>query len=107
MKQNRPGLPAIVKIRSNKGLLSRSHCQGLSLSGKTRWVSRGHLTWCLWLSKGQGLPAPLEFARFLPLNPLSRQVSINNRNHRKIVVIDGTTGFTGSMNIGDLYAGLA
>jgi cardiolipin synthase len=48
-----------------------------------------------------------EFARFLPLNPLSRQVSINNRNHRKIVVIDGTTGFTGSMNIGDLYAGLA
>lgn len=47
-----------------------------------------------------------EVARFLPLNLLSRQVSFNNRNHRKIVVIDGKTGFTGSMNIGDLYAGL-
>jgi len=44
--------------------------------------------------------------RFLPLNPFSRQVSVNNRNHRKLVVIDGSTGFTGSMNIGDLYAGL-
>ena len=47
-----------------------------------------------------------EVARFLPLNLLSRQVTFNNRNHRKIVVIDGKTGFTGSMNIGDLYAGL-
>ena len=48
-----------------------------------------------------------EVARFLPLNLFSRQVSVNNRNHRKIVVIDGKTGFTGSMNIGDLYAGLS
>ncbi|MCK5826462.1 MAG: cardiolipin synthase [Desulfuromusa sp.] len=48
-----------------------------------------------------------EIARFQPLNLFSRQVSVNNRNHRKIVVIDGTTGFTGSMNIGDLYAGLS
>ncbi len=48
-----------------------------------------------------------EVSRFLPLNLLSRQVSVNNRNHRKIVVIDGKIGFTGSMNIGDLYAGLA
>ena len=47
-----------------------------------------------------------EVARFLPLNLLTRQVSVNNRNHRKIVIIDGKTGFTGSMNIGDLYAGL-
>ena len=58
-----------------------------------------------------GFFAPLtaaggEVARFLPLNPLTRQVSINNRNHRKIVVIDGRTGFTGSMNVGDVYAGL-
>lgn len=48
-----------------------------------------------------------EVARFLPLNLLSRQVVVNHRNHRKIVVIDGRTAFTGSMNIGDLYAGLA
>jgi len=47
-----------------------------------------------------------EVARFLPLNLVSRQVSFNHRNHRKIVIIDGHLGFTGSMNIGDLYAGL-
>ena len=44
--------------------------------------------------------------RFLPVNPLSRQLALNNRNHRKIVVVDGETGFTGGMNVGDVYAGL-
>lgn len=47
-----------------------------------------------------------EVARFMPLNPLSRQFSVNHRNHRKMAIIDGKLGFTGSMNIGDLYAGL-
>ncbi len=31
---------------------------------------------------------------------------LNKRNHRKIVVVDGVIGFTDSMNIGDVYAGL-
>lgn len=31
----------------------------------------------------------------------------NYRDHRKIAVIDGRVGFTGGMNIGDEYAGLA
>lgn len=44
--------------------------------------------------------------RFLPVDPLSRQLALNNRNHRKIVVVDGETGFTGGMNVGDVYAGL-
>ncbi|MEN8180480.1 MAG: cardiolipin synthase [Pseudomonadota bacterium] len=44
--------------------------------------------------------------RFLPVDPLSRQLILNNRNHRKIVVVDGEIGFTGGMNIGDVYAGL-
>lgn len=30
-------------------------------------------------------------------------LEINNRNHRKIVVIDGQIGYTGGMNIGDSY----
>ncbi|MEE4252540.1 MAG: cardiolipin synthase [Desulfuromusa sp.] len=47
-----------------------------------------------------------EVARFLPLNLFSRQVSVNNRNHRKIVIVDGKTGFTGSMNVGDVYTGM-
>ena len=45
--------------------------------------------------------------RFLPVNPLNRQLTLNNRNHRKIVVVDGLVGFTGGMNVGDIYAGLA
>lgn len=44
--------------------------------------------------------------RFLPVNLLGRQLALNNRNHRKIVVVDGETGFTGGMNVGDAYAGL-
>ena len=44
--------------------------------------------------------------RFLPVNILSRQLALNNRNHRKIMVVDGKTGFTGGMNVGDVYAGL-
>ncbi len=43
---------------------------------------------------------------FLPVNPLSRQLTLNNRNHRKIMVVDGEVGFTGGMNVGDVYAGL-
>ncbi len=31
---------------------------------------------------------------------------MNNRNHRKIVVIDGTLGYVGGFNVGDEYIGL-
>ncbi len=41
------------------------------------------------------------------LAPLLRYINtqINYRNHRKIVVIDGKTGFIGGINIGDEYLG--
>jgi cardiolipin synthase len=42
---------------------------------------------------------------FLPLNPFRRRVQINLRNHRKILVVDGHTGFVGGLNIGDEYLG--
>jgi cardiolipin synthase len=42
---------------------------------------------------------------FLPVNPLRSWFRLNLRNHRKIVVVDGTVGFTGGMNIGDEYLG--
>jgi cardiolipin synthase len=42
---------------------------------------------------------------FLPLNPLRSRIQINLRNHRKIVVVDGGTAFTGGMNIGNEYLG--
>ncbi|NKB89955.1 MAG: cardiolipin synthase [Acidobacteria bacterium] len=39
--------------------------------------------------------------RFLPPRILPPQFNINLRNHRKILVVDGTVAFTGGMNIGD------
>jgi len=39
---------------------------------------------------------------FNPLRP-SLSITMNNRDHRKIVVIDGAVAFTGGINIGDEY----
>lgn len=39
---------------------------------------------------------------FNPINPIMN-IFMNNRNHRKIVVIDGKTAVTGGINIGDEY----
>lgn len=44
---------------------------------------------------------------FLPMNPVRRRWSVNLRNHRKLVVVDGELAFTGGMNVGDEYSGLA
>ncbi len=39
---------------------------------------------------------------FNPLRP-SLTITMNNRDHRKILIIDGKVGFTGGINIGDEY----
>ncbi len=41
----------------------------------------------------------------VPFNPISPVLSLrqNNRDHRKITIIDGHTGFTGGINIADEY----
>lgn len=44
-------------------------------------------------------------AAFLPVNPLRKRWSVQLRNHRKIIVVDGEVGFTGGMNIGNEYSG--
>ena len=49
----------------------------------------------LGLLKEAGIP----YARFLPAFPLWRLFSINLRNHRKLLIIDGEVGFTGGINI--------
>ncbi len=41
---------------------------------------------------------------FHPVNPLRRRWAVHLRNHRKILVTDGTMAFCGGMNIGDNYA---
>lgn len=42
----------------------------------------------------------IKIARFLPLALSLRGLRVNLRNHRKILTVDGETGFTGGMNIG-------
>src|SRR6185369_11361958 len=41
----------------------------------------------------------VRYARFLPLLSLGRLLAMNLRTHRKILVTDGTLGFTGGLNI--------
>ncbi len=45
----------------------------------------------------------VKVARFIPPRILPPSVHINLRNHRKLLVIDSQTGFTGGMNIGDRH----
>lgn len=44
----------------------------------------------------------IEVTSFNPINPIMN-IFMNNRNHRKIIVIDGKTAITGGINIGDEY----
>lgn len=49
--------------------------------------------------------AGVDVAFFMPVIPWRGRWRVNFRNHRKIVVVDGRVGFTGSQNIGDEYRG--
>ncbi len=64
----------------------------------------------MWLSRRWLRPlrdAGAEVASFLPGASFRERWSLNLRNHRKIVVVDGRVAFTGGMNVGDEYLGLA
>lgn len=49
--------------------------------------------------------AGVEVREFRPLDPIRTPLAwkINNRDHRKIVVVDGRTAFTGGINISSTY----
>ncbi|MEL1135939.1 cardiolipin synthase [Desulfitobacterium sp. THU1] len=51
--------------------------------------------------------AGIEFAWFLPLRFPQLFATLNYRNHRKLVVIDGKIGYLGGINIGDEYLSLS
>lgn len=63
---------------------------------------------CFWLSS-QYLKdlrnSGVRVAPFLPLRSFKRGFQVNFRNHRKLVVVDGTTAFTGGLNVGEEYVG--
>ncbi|MBT2569545.1 cardiolipin synthase [Planococcus sp. ISL-110] len=44
-------------------------------------------------------------AAFLPMLLSSINPRLNHRNHRKLVVVDGSVGYTGGFNVGDEYVG--
>jgi cardiolipin synthase A/B len=45
------------------------------------------------------------FSVFLPISPLRRRIQVNMRNHRKIMIVDGSVGYIGGLNVGDEYRG--
>ncbi|MBB6732491.1 cardiolipin synthase [Cohnella zeiphila] len=49
--------------------------------------------------------AGVSCACFFPLRPSFMGRRFNYRNHRKILVVDGTKGFVGGINVGDEYLG--
>lgn len=59
--------------------------------------------WRRFFAPYAGIPN-LHIYGFTQVNLLKRQFQINLRNHRKILVIDGTTAFTGGTNLHDVYA---
>ena len=48
--------------------------------------------------------AGIETIDFNPIAPWRRRFRLSHRDHRKILVVDDTVGFTGGLNIGDDYA---
>lgn len=49
--------------------------------------------------------AGINVCEFNPVNPLEgRFFSLNNRDHRKLLIIDGIAGFTGGINISKVYS---
>jgi len=43
----------------------------------------------------------IDFVRFNPITLLPPSLNINMRNHRKMMIVDSSIGFTGGQNIGD------
>ncbi|MBN2419410.1 MAG: cardiolipin synthase [Deltaproteobacteria bacterium] len=76
---------------AERGIDVRVIVDGLSDIYRMNWASRR-------LKK-----AGVSVARFLPPQLIPPVLHINLRNHRKILIADGQTGFTGGMNIGDSY----
>lgn len=52
-----------------------------------------------WLLKSRGV----KVARFIQPRLIPPSIHINLRNHRKLLIVDASIGFTGGMNIGDRH----
>jgi len=78
-------------------------------------AKRGVRCWVLYDKVGsKGLPvsyveelraAGVQIEAFVTNRQIGRRFQMNFRNHRKVVIIDGHTGFLGGLNVGDEYMG--
>jgi cardiolipin synthase len=84
-------LDAMIE-RARAGVKVRLLVDALGSFGNWRLISR--------LRKAGG-----EGAIFMPLLPWFKATFPNMRNHRKIIVVDGATGFLGGLNVGEEYVG--
>jgi cardiolipin synthase len=53
---------------------------------------------CRALRRAGGYATP-----FFPLDPIRRASTINLRNHRKVMIVDGRVGFCGGVNVGNMF----
>ncbi|KKO51025.1 cardiolipin synthase [Paenibacillus sp. DMB20] len=83
----------IMVRKAKEGVKVRLICDGLGSYKLKNWFIRRF--------KESGV----EFHFFLPAMASVFNRRINYRNHRKIVVVDGTVGFLGGINVGDDYLG--
>ena len=84
-------LKEMLVAKARKGVKVRFLYDGLG----SRKLGRKYL--------GELREAGIEVAVFQPINLPMPSTWMNYRNHRKILVVDGKTGFLGGLNIGDEY----
>ncbi|XRG79995.1 cardiolipin synthase [Rossellomorea sp. GAMAL-10_SWC] len=82
----------ILRMKVNEGVVVRLLIDGLGSKSLKKKLLKKLRT------------AGVKVSIFDPISPWSMG-TINYRNHRKIVVIDGIKGFTGGLNVGDEYLG--
>ncbi|MCA1295654.1 cardiolipin synthase [Paenibacillus sp. alder61] len=84
----------VMSQKAREGLKVRLICDGLGSYHLSRSFVR------------ELREAGVEVYFFLPPLIATLDRRINYRNHRKIIVVDGTVGFVGGLNVGDDYLGL-
>ncbi len=83
----------LLERKARQGVEVRLLCDAIGSWGMTPRAAKELIA-----AKGQ-------VARFLPPGLTAGVPTLNFRNHRKILVVDGKVGFTGGINVGDEYAG--
>ncbi|MBD1263146.1 cardiolipin synthase [Maribacter polysiphoniae] len=82
---------AILKSKAKEGVQIRALYDGLG----SRMLTKNHIR--------ELRDTGVEIHSFLPIRFSRLLSSVNYRNHRKIVIVDGCVAFTGGINVSDKY----